>query len=60
ERARLAEFSALEESDRAMLAQYAHEMRQKDPDAWAQLEAKPVAQQAEAAKKNGGETVWSI
>ena len=60
ERARLAEFSALEESDRATLAQYAQEMRQKDPAAWAQLETKPVAQQAEAAKKNGGETVWSI
>ena len=60
ERARLAEFSALEECDRAILAQYAHEMRKKDPAAWSQLETKPVAQQAEAAKKNGGETVWSI
>lgn len=60
ERKRLAEFKTLSEPARAALADYAHALRAKDPEAWARFKKQPVARQAEAAKGRGGNAPWSI
>ncbi|MCE5235354.1 MAG: hypothetical protein ABFC62_00335 [Clostridiaceae bacterium] len=60
ERKRLAEFKALPEPTRTALADYAHALRAKDPEAWARFKKQPVAHQAEAANRRGGNAPWSI